>query len=188
MLWISLLAVVVATGSAIIGYSVFRSQIDPEVIVYTCPDQRRISILLLVIENIGRGGASNIRFETSKPLPKRAFGLDDKSVRPFEPMNDGPLISGMPFLEPGGKRVLTWGQFAGLKKHLGDDVSVISVEYEHRHFGWPFRIRKQGQFPIEVFSFETTDASDLNYDKHAADHLKDIAGSLKKILQIVQRS
>ena len=112
MLWISVLAVAVAALSAVVGYCVFRSQVDPEVIVYSKHDERRPSVILLVTENIGKGAAQDVRFASSQPLPKHAFGISEDKVGPFEPMDEGAIVAGIPFLEPGGKRVFAWGNTA----------------------------------------------------------------------------
>jgi len=186
MLWISILAIIVAAASAIVGYLVFRSQVDPEVIVYLKLDEQRSSFILLVIENIGKGAAANVRFIPSKPLPAWAFGISEDKADPFQSMTEGAIVTGIPFLEPGGKRIFTWGQFGGLKKHLGDGVSV-TVGYEHRHLGWPFALKKNGTFPLELNSFAGGDIADLNWDKQAANHLKEIAASLKEALKLVKR-
>lgn len=185
MLWISILAVVVAAGSTIVGYLVLRSQVDPQVIVYSMMDRRRPSIVLLVVENIGKGSARNIRFTSSKPLPQHAFGIREEQVGPFEPMQEGALIKGIPFLEPGGKRVFTWGQYGGLKRHLGEQGVSVTATYQHRHLGWPFYVRNCETFPLEIASFAREDIADLNWDEKAADHLKDIAAALNSAVRMI---
>jgi hypothetical protein len=184
---IGLIAVIAASVSTaialvatIIGYFAFRSQVDPEVIVYLRHDERRPSIMLLIIENIGKGAALNVRFTTSKPLPMEAFGMTEKEALPFVKMDRGAIVTGIPFLEPGGKRICTWGQYGGLKRHLGEGI-CITVHYKHRQPGWPFRRSKKGTFPLELTSFALGDASDTNWDKHAADNLKEISDTLKKL-------
>lgn len=185
MPWISMLAVIAASVSAVVGYLIFRSQVDPQVIVYITLDDLRPTIILLNIENIGKGAARNVRFTVSKPLPAKAFGITEKEAQPFKPM-EGVIVTGIPFLEPGGKRVFTWGQYGGLQKHLGEGVSV-KVTYEHRHLGWPLALKKTGTFPLEISTFAGMDVWDSNWGKAAADHLKDIASSLKAALQLMKR-
>ena len=184
-----LLAIIAASVSAAIalvataiGYFVFRSQVDPEVIVYIRPDELRPSIMLLIIENIGKGAALNVRFTTSKPMPMEAFGMSEEEARPFVPMDRGAIVSGIPFLEPGGKRIGPWGQYGGLKRHIGEGI-CINVNYKHRHLGWPFKMSKTGTYPLELASFAYTDISDTNWDKHVADNLKEISNTLKKLAQ-----
>lgn len=185
MLFVSLLAVIAASVSAIVGYFVFRTMVDPEIIVYCTQKPHFGTIISLVIENMGKGAAKNVQFTSSRPLPNQAWGLSEKNVQEFKAMDTGAIIDGIPFLEPGGKRVITWGQYYGLKHHLEEAGLSVTITYEHKHLGWPFLLKKTGTFPLEIESFAGTDASDNNWDKKAAAHLKDIAASLKKAVQLL---
>jgi len=125
---LSLVALVIALASSIINYLMLRSQREPEVIVYALPDAKRPSIINLVIENVGKGRALDVQFESSRSVPKQAFGFEDAPVPSV--MNDGPLIHGIPAFVAGEKRIITWGQFGGLHKGLGDSVLDISAIYK----------------------------------------------------------
>lgn len=94
--WISVFMALIATASTIITYAVYRSSTDPEVIVYVDTDKKRPSFIILIIENIGKGPAENITFETSRPLPEKAFSIEEPSNMP-ETMKSGPIVEGVPF-------------------------------------------------------------------------------------------
>ena len=115
--WISLLMVLIACASVTVTYVVYRSVTDPEVIVYADTDQRRPSIINLIIKNIGKGPASDITFSSDRPLPISAYSIETPKVMP-EVMTDGPIIVGIPYLAPDQSLVLTWGQYGGLSKFL----------------------------------------------------------------------
>jgi hypothetical protein len=178
---LSLVALVIALASTIINYLMLRSQREPEVIVYALPDTRRPSIINLVIENIGKGRAVDVKFETSRSIPKQAFGFED-APEPSE-MNDGPLIHGIPALVAGEKRIITWGQFGGLRKGLGDSVLDITAIYK----SYPLLLftpnKHNTTSRIDIKSFEGTDASDHNWDKKAAEQLEQIAKTLAKLIK-----
>ena len=72
--------------------SLFRTQVDPHVVVYATPDKTRPSVIVLVIENVGKRVAKNVRFTLSEPLPGDAWGLGDDVPEP-EQMRSGPLIT-----------------------------------------------------------------------------------------------
>ena len=108
----------------------FRSQVEPHVVVYAKSDERRPSIIVLVIENIGKGLAKDVEFELPKAFPGRAFGIGPDDAKTAKPMQDTPLIGGIPSLGPGAKRVITWGQWGGLYKALGDSVANIKVRFK----------------------------------------------------------
>jgi len=106
MLCTTVVLVFITVSATVINYLFFRSQTDPEVIVYASLDERRPSVVILVIENIGRGLAKNITFASSKPIPQKAFGLGDDAPTP-RTMDYGPIINGIPSLGPHSKRIIT---------------------------------------------------------------------------------
>lgn len=174
---LSLIALVIALTSTIISYLVLRSQQDPEVIVYASPDSRRPSFIILVIENIGRGRAQDVKFQSNRPIPIRAFGFDDAPDP--DVVKDGPLFYGIPSLSAGEKRIITWGQFGGILKGLGDNVLDITATYKS-YPSLKFMPKKHKTTShIDIRSFEGTDASDHNWDKKAVEQLSRIATTLE---------
>jgi len=105
--WISVVLALITVTATVINYLFFKSQIDPEVIVYVTPDEKRPSAILLIIENIGHGLSKDVSFSFSKQIPQKAFGFEDAPIP--KSMDDGPFITGIPALGPGSKRVITWG-------------------------------------------------------------------------------
>lgn len=177
--WITVVAVAVAVGSVLVSYLVFRAAVDPCVIVYATPDVRRPSIILLIIENTGRSLAKNVTFELSRPLPSHAFGfLPDPPLA--KEMTEGPLISGIPALGPSAKRVITWGQFGGLYKALGDAAVDVTARYQSGHFDPFHRRAHETVSPLEVASLFGTDASTAPETK-AANELAKIAKTLDHV-------
>ena len=172
--WISVVLATITITATIINYLFFRSQIDPDVLVYVSPDERRPSLIILIIENIGRGLAKDISFTSSRPIPKKAYGIGDDAKVP-ENMDSGPLINGIPALAPGSKRIINWGQYGGLKKGIGDDVVEITVTYKSEGPLGIFKRHLKSICPVDIKSFEGADVSDNNWDKKSADQLEKIA-------------
>jgi len=171
--WGSIGAAVGAAAAAGISYFLFRSQTDPEVVVYVLVDPDRQGILNLVIENIGRGVAKNVTFAFSKPIPLHAF-----NGRPAVPMDRGPLVTGIRALGPGAKRVITWGHYAGLRAVLGGASVDITARYESdTRIPWAEHNLVTVSI-VEIASFDATDISDTNYPKQATRHLETIAKSI----------
>ena len=177
--WASVAAAIVAVSATIINYFFFRSQIDPHVIVYATDDERRPSIILLIIENVGKSMAKDVCFEFSKAFPQDAFGFEDAPQPPK--LDKGPLFTGIPALGPGAKRIITWGQYGGIHKSLGDDVVNVTVRFKGDIPGSLFPKKYTVNCPIDIKSFEHTYASDHNWDKKSSEHLKRIADTLEKI-------
>ena len=179
---LSLVAIVIATAALLINYLRFRAQRDPEIVVYTAHDERRPSIIILVIENVGRGVAENISFSSSLPIPKEAFGLQPAESEPSpNSMVSGPLVTGIPQLRPRSKRVITWGQFGGLYSALGDrTLDITATCFSKPAFAF-WRRKHKTVSRIDIMSFQATDASDHNWDQKTAKQLETIAKLLQDV-------
>lgn len=184
MFWSSMILVLIAVMTTYINYKIFRLQTDPDVIVYSMPDPNRQTIINLVIENIGKGVAKNIKFNSNKPIPCRAFGMDNNAPVPKE-MSTGPLVIGIPELGPNSKRVITWGQYYGLLKGLGGEIITITADYSAKKV-FLKAPKFKSTFSLDIKSFEGTDASDQNWDKKAAESLGNIADSIKQIASFMK--
>lgn len=176
--WVSTVATLVAAGAAWISYAVYRSQADPDIIVYVEADERRPSIINLIIRNAGKAPAYDVKFSSSLDIPAKAYSLDSASAVRHEKMISGPLVHGIPFLPPNGKRVITWGQFGGLFAAIGDSHLLVTARYKSQHFGLPWKIRHRQTSILEISSFKGTDASDKNYDKQIVVQLEAIAKAI----------
>jgi len=174
-------AAVAAGGSAVMAalytfltFRLFRLQAEPKVIVYNKTDPDRQTIFMIIIENIGRDIAYNVRFKASKPIPSRAFGMSPDEAKPTKIMDRGPLIEGIPVLGPGDSREITWGQFGGLWKALKD--TSINLEYTY----WSGKRIIKGESKLEVRSYLNTNASEKP-SSSIAKSLKEIATSSNRI-------
>ena len=180
-------AAVVVTGVATrISYYLARSQSYPEVIVYTEHDQKRPSIITLVIKNVGRGAAYNVRFYPSEPLPARAFGwepMSEDQIKAIGVIHDGPLVDGIPFLPPGGYRVIDWGQYSGLHAKINDRSISIRAEYYAKNlFGTTWELNR-AQSHVDIRSYAGTNASDLDFVKIKSRELEEIKRLLESVVQ-----
>lgn len=148
-----------ATALVTAAYTYFtlrlvRAQAEPKVIVYVRHDLDRPSILSIIIENIGRDIAHDVRFVPSRPIPARAFGIELPPEPTAEVMTDGALVHGIPSLGPGDSRVVTWGQYGGLSAALKG--APIALQFSYRHG----RRTLKGEAKLEVQSYRNTDASE----------------------------
>lgn len=177
--WVSVFMALIATASTIITYAVYRSSTDPEVIVYADTDKKRPSIIILIIENIGKGPAKNVSFKTSRSLPEKAFSIKEPQNMPST-MSSGPIVNGIPFLAPHQKIILTWGQYGGLKKYIGGDSIVVTAQYGRANA--KFSLNKlSSSSKLSVEAFHQTDISDSNWDKKISETLIKTNEQLKNI-------
>lgn len=184
--WISLFMALIATGSVVVTYSVFRSSTDPVVIVYADPDLKRPSVLNLIIKNIGNGAAHSIKFKTTRPLPCEAFSIDVPEKMPAS-MEVGPIVKGIPFLAPGQKITLTWGQYGGLYKYIGDEP--IQVEAQYFAAGKPrfYSRRLSAKSSLDVRTFERSESSEHGYGPNLVKEFKVLNKSFASISKGIQQ-
>jgi hypothetical protein len=186
--WWNVVAAVAAGVSAIFAaisawftFRLIQSQEAPKVVVYTCPDPNRQTLILIRIANIGHDVATEITFIADRPIPELAIGLSEgTSPDSSEVMKEGPLIEGIPVLGPGDARDVTWGQVGGLLKATGR--RPIELTFTYRHGRKTFR----GSSQLEVKSFIGTDAS-AKPQEAAARSLDEISTSLGKIAAMLKR-
>lgn len=183
---LSLVALVIALTSLVVNFLLLRIQRDPDVTVIAIHDDRRPSIINLIIQNTGQGAAHDVTFRSNHPIPARAFGFEN-APKP-DAMSDGPLIQGIPTFAPGEKRIITWGQYGGLKSGLGDNVLDVTATYYSRPALSLTRQKHKTTSRIDLRSFEGTDASDYNWDKKTAESLKELATALKAVTDSQQRA
>jgi len=121
------LADYLAAASALIAvcvaYMAVYKNCQPQLVAYYLPSERQQSIIELIIENVGTGNATDIKF--SKPIPIGWYGIEDAS-------GSGTYIptSGIPLLAPGQRLVFHGGQFGGLAKELGPVGIQLDITYK----------------------------------------------------------
>lgn len=180
-IFINILMMGIASISALVAFAVYRSSTDPEVIVYVDLDHKRPSIVNLKIKNIGSASAKNIEFKTDRPLPKKSMGIETPS-QSSEPMTDGPLIVGIPYLAPGQELDLTWGQYAGLKQIIGNRPIVLTSRYERTgKLFFQNRFLEHTSF-LDIECFAQVYNPDHNWDKKAFQELEKIAKALEEFV------
>jgi len=176
-----ILAILTATYVVYTGRLVL-AQTDPCVIVYAENDESRPSILLVIIKNVGNGIACNVRFELSEPF-FRAFGLSPGSETPPDYLPGGAFIDGIPILQAGGTRKIVWGQYAGLKKVLGERFIRIKCQFERMDQSEiALSPPKSTECILELASFAHQDIVDPDGARQSAKVLEKIADILAKQL------
>ncbi|WP_245250775.1 hypothetical protein [Pantoea endophytica] len=153
--FVNIITMIIAITSSWISYLVYKENSSPDIIVYLEQDDQTRVILNLVIKNIGKSAARDIAFKTSKSLPSKAFNEDN-----IQDMNQGPLISGIPFLAPGSSRTLMLGNYAGLTKWLGDEkIKVESLFYKANSKQLLVKKIKNISY-LDIYSFTGVSAAD----------------------------
>jgi hypothetical protein len=185
--WISIFMALIAVATAIVTYAVFRSATDPVVIVYAQPDLKRQSIVNLFIENIGRGPAHSVRFHSNRPLPEQAFGISPPEQMP-QPMKSGAIVSGVPYLAPGQRISITWGQYGGLSKYIGDEPLQVDVFCYRGRYKGIFAKKLKTASALDIAMFATSESTEHGFGPNLVKELKALNKTLASIESLMEES
>lgn len=123
----TILTLCIASFVAAVTYQAYRIQKDPNVVLYIKIDRKLPQMIVLVLENNGRGLAKDVRFSTSGELPAHGFSMAREADDTHHPTRF--LKRGVSSLGPGTKREYLWGDFAKLHAQLGDRVVKVDISY-----------------------------------------------------------
>lgn len=132
-----LVTVALATITAmyvVATFWLYRSQTDPDVVVFATDDEVEQTLIWLVVQNVGKSVATDITFLWNSP-PMKASGLTEAEAQPPS-LFVGPLVRGIRSLGPGSRRVFIWGQYGGIAKALSsvpDGELTVVCQFQGGH-------------------------------------------------------
>ena len=144
---------------------------------------KRSTIIALVVENIGKSVAYDIKFEFSEQIPEKAYGWEEIEKENIKWMKSGPLANGIPSLPPGGTRELDWGQFVGLKSIIGDRAILVTAKYRAKKLLSRKPVECETESKIDIESYAGTVAHSDNEPKKIREELAKIGKALNQIGQ-----
>lgn len=170
---VNTLTMLVAIGSSAFSYLVYKDSTSPDVIVYLEQNENSKTILNIVIKNIGRSAAADVKFSFDRTLPHHAFEGDVPSD-----MKDSALIKGIPFFAPGTSRVFMFGDYAGINSFIGEGKIKVTTTFRKANSINPFSRKISNESYIEIQSMAYIDASDNSNSRKIAENLSKIEKAL----------
>lgn len=175
-----ILTLIISFLSLLVAYVVYYNNSKGDVIVYAQVDKRRPSIINLVIHNIGKGIAKDIKFICPNGVPKEAYGITGLD-QPLKLYDSGPFVNGLPILFPDEKFIYAWGQYGGLKEALNGMALKIEISSYNSHSMQIIKLRHKKEFLIDPNIFEGLDISESSFEREIRISIQSINESLKKI-------
>lgn len=127
---------------------------NPYVTLHVEHDSLRPSVLILIISNSGRSVARDVTFDSDRAIPVGAFGIEEPEVKDMKWFRtDGVFNHGIPALAPGERRLLTWGQFGGIRKATEGQPIKVTISYSNG------RTKLRTASVLDIRSFEGNDSS-----------------------------
>lgn len=182
-----ILSLVIALLSLIVAYMVYYDNSTGDVVIYAQVDRKRPTVINLVIHNIGKGIARDIKFVCLNGIPEAANGISEAAngisglKEPLKIYETGALVNGLPILFPDEKLVYSWGQFGGLKEALdGKPLEIEIIFFSHNSLQL-MRRKTRNKLVIDVTAFEGVDISTTIFEQEVKKSLQAIAKSLEKM-------
>ncbi len=171
MFWATVVVAVITIVAVNVSYVQFRALHDPHVIVYVQSDPGRRQLMMIVMENIGKSVARDVEFRFKEPV--RIFRNTG-----WQPLDAGPLVTGIPALAPGERRTFLWGAFLTLWPEIGNRTFKVTAAFGCEAIGWMSAERREVESVLELASFDGTDAVDTDGSRASAKELKRIADGI----------
>lgn len=168
---LEILSLVVALLTLIIAYIVYFNNSKGDVVVYVKVDLDRQGIILLIIQNIGKGIAQNIKFSGTESILKNSPGIDI-----------GAFKVGTPILFPDEKLIYTLGTYPGLKESLPNEPIKIIITFHSKIALYPYKRKIKNVVTIDINAFGGVDIGEPIFQRDVRTSLKEISSSLKKML------
>ncbi|MDO4250258.1 MAG: hypothetical protein Q4C68_01970 [Moraxella sp.] len=126
------LTIVISALSLLVAYMVFATNNRPKIIIFAKMHTDKKTIINLVVKNVGREIAYDVRFDSDRLIPKSAFGLT-KLDNPNCYFDSGIFEYGVKVFNPDQEFIFEWGQFYGLMEALDEKPIMIKVDYKYKN-------------------------------------------------------
>ncbi len=135
----TLVATVIVAAATVfyvyLTHRILRSQTDPCVVAYThLGSAKSVNVVNIVIENVGKGLARDIRIERHPDASDEKTwdallngDVPGEGRNPRLSLRDTAMKTGIPALPPGGKRIVYWGDFGDVAAFFGRERRGIGV-------------------------------------------------------------
>jgi hypothetical protein len=133
----------------------------------------------LVIANLGKGAAYDIAFRLPEKFPAHNWGMTESEGTVGPPLNDGPLVRGIPVLGPEEERAFLWGQWGGIGKYLAGKPARVDCYFASHQGGE----QKVATGVLEIESFAGPRPLTENWQKRIHEEVRDLNRNVARLLQ-----
>src|SRR5690606_9591927 len=72
---LTIFTLITSLMALLLTYAVFKSNQQPQLIIFATPHSGKESVIQLHVKNIGKSIAHNIKISSDRPIPRAAFGI-----------------------------------------------------------------------------------------------------------------
>ncbi|HCL58505.1 hypothetical protein [Acinetobacter variabilis] len=129
---VNILTLIISLTALLVTYAVFKSDQQPQILIFATPHYGKESLIQLHVKNIGKSIAHNVRIFSDQPIPQAAFGIEKlNSNKQF--FDSGIFKNGITVFPPNQSYIYDWGQYGGLKESLKNTSITFTVTYFYKH-------------------------------------------------------
>lgn len=172
---INIFMALIAIVASLISYAIYSDSSSPDVIVYIEQDRQARIMLNLIIKNVGRGSAKNIKFKKSTTEKDKSISILDKSI----------LSTGIPYLAPGAERIIMLGSYSDVNNLLDNSIVKIDSTYNRTRKILFFSRKIKTSSYLDIVSFTGVLASDNSNENKIYSELKRIKSELSNMNKIL---
>ena len=134
----------------LVTYAVFKSDQQPQIIIFATPHYGKESVIQLHVKNIGKSIAHNVKISSDRLIPHAAFGIEklNSEKQYFE---TGIFKNGVKVFPP-NQSLYDWGQYGGLKDSLDNSPITFTITYLYKH-------------PLNLWKTKITDISTIDINE-----------------------
>ncbi|WP_447888289.1 hypothetical protein [Serratia fonticola] len=168
---INIFMALIAIIASLISYAIYSDSSSPDVITYLEQDKEVRTVMNLVIKNVGRGAAKNVKFK------KHVTNLNQENKK----IDQGILASGIPYLAPGAERVIMLGSYHELESYFNNAPVKVDVIYSRAKSILFFSRKIEASSYLDINSFSGVFAGDNSNENKIYKELGKIRGELSRI-------
>jgi hypothetical protein len=173
---INILTLIISLLALLVTYAVFKSDQQPQIIIFATPHYGKPSLIQLHVKNIGKSIAENIHISSDQPIPRGAFGISRLNELP-KSFESGIFKYGVKVFPPNQSYIFDWGQFGGLKEALNEKPITFKVTYLYKH---PLNLWKTKITDISIIDINELEALPSS-DGGLIEQMKNINKELKAL-------
>ncbi|MEQ1069275.1 hypothetical protein [Acinetobacter lwoffii] len=73
---INILTLIISLMALLVTYAAFKSDQQPQIIIFATPHYGKESVIQLHVKNIGKSIAHNVKISSDRLIPHAAFGIE----------------------------------------------------------------------------------------------------------------
>lgn len=73
---VNILTLIISLTALLVTYAVFKSDQQPQILIFATPHYGKESLIQLHVKNIGKSIAHNVRVFSDQPIPQAAIGIE----------------------------------------------------------------------------------------------------------------